>query len=536
MPPLRAVRPMQFAGLVARCLSTPASSSASIAPPANANSNSSALKYKTTSELTRAYAVLLLSQSAWLVKHSEVLLKAAYWFPGKRVTNSLLRATFFGHFCAGENATEIKPVIASLQGAGIGAILDYAVEADVGRGSAEELALQQVAAWEANAALALQMIVDAGARENKAVPAFAAVKCTSLGSPDVLMHASSILTEIKNLHASLQKEGSSGGVEVAALCKALGVSAQDEHVRDLLGSIGLDITKNPSIDFIDWMRLVDPNQLSMGPITSLIKTKPLDSHEQEQIQRTFQRLEKIAAEAARCEVKLMVDAEQTYLQPVIDHMTLQLQRQFNRDQRDVVYNTFQCYLKDSDARINLDLERARREKFCFACKLVRGAYMVRERQRAVDLQYVDPIHTTLEDTHRNYHAQVEKLLQHPDIAHFMVASHNEATVDHTVRLMNDLQRDRRAGGVSFGQLLGMSDHVSYTLGENQFRVFKYVPYGPISEVLPYLVRRAQENTGLLGSATKEMKMIKQEVWQRLTGKNKLTDLQGERRPWRVKQS
>lgn len=118
-------------------------------------------------------------------------------------------------------------------------------------------------------------------------------------------------------------------------------------------------------------------------------------------------------------------------------------------------------------------------KFRFAAKLVRGAYMVQERKRARDKGYVDPIHDTIEDTHANYDAQVSKLLRNNNLASFMVASHNEKSVVNTVQQMQDIGISRATGGVYFGQLLGMCDHVSYTLGANAYKVFKYVPYGPI---------------------------------------------------------
>jgi proline dehydrogenase len=136
------------------------------------------------------------------------------------------------------------------------------------------------------------------------------------------------------------------------------------------------------------------------------------------------RLEMLATAAAKNNVALMVDAEQTYMQPSIDHLVLNLQRKYNQEHQ-VIFNTFQCYLKDSSHRVKIDLERAKREKFKFACKLVRGAYMLQERKRAIDLKYSDPIHDTIEDTHANYDNMVELLLDHNSIASFMVASHNE---------------------------------------------------------------------------------------------------------------
>ncbi|GLD96252.1 hypothetical protein PINS_up004935 [Pythium insidiosum] len=294
-----------------------------------------------------------------------------------------------------------------------------------------------------------------------------------------------------------------------------GLDMCETSCNDLFNA--LDVSKDGVIDYVDWVSYLDPFDLTMGPLTQFIQEKPLDDREKTQLRNMIHRLEGLASDAAERGVKLMIDAEQTYMQPGIDHLVLNLQRKYNRDNRDVIYNTFQCYLKISSDRVDIDLERARRENFRFACKLVRGAYMVQERKRARDMGYSDPIHNTIEDTHNNYNAQVEKLLRNNAIASFMVASHNEDSVKNTLRLMEELDIDRRRGGVYFGQLLGMCDHVSYTLGDNKYRVFKYVPYGPIGEVLPYLVRRAQENSGLMSGATKELSLLKKELLRRTTG-------------------
>ncbi|TMW57241.1 hypothetical protein Poli38472_003166 [Pythium oligandrum] len=494
-------------------------------------------RYKTTAELVRAYGVFAVSQIRWVVKNSDAMLKASYVFPGPAFTNKMLRATFFGHFCAGEDANEIKPVIKALDTAGIGAILDYAAEADVENPrdlngvsqnlvSARTYDYEDESTCDANAAIARQAIIDSGATKARGEPAFAAIKCTALGKPELLMRMSSIIVQAHLLFNSLDGPNLSRAksqylqklVDYPALSAGLrnaGVEMEEAEVQHLFEA--MDVSKDGVIDYVDWVSYLDPMDLTMGPLTQFIQEKPLDDREKTQLRNMIHRLESLANEAAVCGVKLMIDAEQTYMQPGIDHLVLNLQRKYNRDNKDIIYNTFQSYLKISSDRIDIDLERARREKFRFACKLVRGAYMVQERKRARDMGYPDPIHNTIEDTHSNYNTQVAKLLRNNSIASFMVASHNEDSIQNTVRLIEELGIDRRTGGVFFGQLLGMCDHVSYTLGDNAYRVFKYVPYGPIQEVLPYLVRRAQENSGLMSGATKEMELIKQEVVRRTIG-------------------
>ncbi|CAH0483035.1 unnamed protein product [Peronospora belbahrii] len=493
---------------------------------------------KSTAELVRAYAVYFMSQFRPLVQHSGKLLELSYKFPGATFTNALLRATFFGHFCAGEDVNEIRPVIQKLQSAGIGAILDFAAEADVEQPrdlngvdqnlvSARTYAYDGEAACDANAAISRHAIIDASEAASIGEPAFVAIKCTALGKPELLMRMSAIIVQAQLLFHTLDSPNLSRAksrylermIDYPTLSAGLrnaGVDSSEEEIQKLFAELDQS-SGDGVIDYVDWVSFLDPFDLTMGPLTQFIEEEPLSGSEKTQLHNMIARLESLANDASERGVKLMIDAEQTYMQPAIDHLTLNLQRKHNRNGADVIYNTFQCYLKTSSDRIDIDLERSRREKFRFAGKLVRGAYMVQERKRARDKGYADPIHDTIEDTHENYDTQVSKLLRHNHLASFMVASHNEKSVVNTVQQMQDIGISRATGGVYFGQLLGMCDHVSYTLGANAYKVFKYVPYGPIHEVLPYLIRRAQENSGLMSGAQLEMRMLRSEIKRRMFG-------------------
>ncbi|TDH74439.1 hypothetical protein CCR75_006351 [Bremia lactucae] len=494
---------------------------------------------KSTSELLRAYTVYFVSQFRPLVQHSGKLLEFSYKFLGVKVTNTLLRASFFGHFCAGEDVSEIRPVIHKLRAAGIGAILDFAAEADVEQPrdlngvdqnlvSARTYAYDGEEACDANTAISRHAIIDASDAASAGEPAFVAIKCTALGKPELLMRMSAIIVQAQLLFHTLDGPNFSRAksrylermIDYSTLSAGLrhaGVYATEDEIQTLFNELDHS-SRDGMIDYIDWVSFLNPLDLTMGSLTQFINETPLSEDEKIQLRNMIKRLESLANEAAQRGVKLMVDAEQTYMQPAIDHLALNLQRKYNRNGRDVIYNTFQCYLKLASDRIDIDLERARREKFRFAAKLVRGAYMVQERKRAREMGYADPIHDTIEETHETYDGQVAKLLQHNQLASFMVATHNEKSVVKTVQEMQDAGICRTTGGVYFGQLLGMCDHVSYTLGANAYKVFKYVPYGPIREVLPYLIRRAQENSGLMSGAQLEMRMLKTEIKRRLFGK------------------
>lgn len=232
--------------------------------------------------------------------------------------------------------------------------------------------------------------------------------------------------------------------------------------------------------------------------------------------------------ARELKVRVMVDAEWTDIQPAIDHIVIFLQRLYNRGDRPVVFNTYQTYLKGMNGRVLRDLDRSKREGWHFGAKVVRGAYMVSEREKARQRGVESPICDTYEHTEATFHAAIDDILAHSARAaeeeksgrkawgaEVLVASHNRGSIERTLRRMEELQVDR--GRVYFGQLLGMADHITFPLGIHGYKAYKYVPYGPIGEVMPYLIRRTQENSAILGSpgVQEERRMIGQELWRRL---------------------
>lgn len=216
-------------------------------------------------------------------------------------------------------------------------------------------------------------------------------------------------------------------------------------------------------------------------------------------------------------VRLMVDAEQSYFQPAISRLTVEAQRRFNGSQP-LIYNTYQCYLREAYNNVTGDMELSRREGWHFGTKLVRGAYMEQERERAAQMGYEDPINPTYEKTNEMYHRCLDYVLEEIKQgrkASVMVASHNEDTVKFTLRRMMELGIHPSDKKVCFGQLLGMCDQITFPLGQAGFPVYKYVPYGPVKEVLPYLSRRAQENRGFMQRANRERDLLWKEVKRRL---------------------
>jgi len=200
-----------------------------------------------------------------------------------------------------------------------------------------------------------------------------------------------------------------------------------------------------------------------------------------------------------------------------------------------VFNTYQAYLRDVPSRLALAIQRAEREGWTIGVKLVRGAYMRQERERAAAMGYKDPCWPSIEGTHACYSACADLLLATAKSKRgaFMLATHNtksclamaEALLAGKQPLQEQQQQPpsllqaRMAGGVSFGQLLGMSDALTYSLAHRGLSVFKYVPYGPVAEVTPYLLRRGEENSDLLTSNVgAEISTLQEEIWARLFGR------------------
>ncbi|XP_032429573.1 hydroxyproline dehydrogenase [Xiphophorus hellerii] len=231
----------------------------------------------------------------------------------------------------------------------------------------------------------------------------------------------------------------------------------------------------------------------------------------------LQRLNKIA-EASVNKVRVLVDAEYTYMNPALTLVTMALMKKFNKDGA-WIWNTYQCYLKDSRSLLLEALHLSQAEGFCLGVKLVRGAYMDKERKLAEKECRVDPIHPSWEETNKSYNGcldvMMEAIAQKPDRYRTIVATHNEESVRRAAKRMEELGIEKDGGSVCFGQLLGMCDHVSLTLAKEGYPVYKSVPYGSVEDTLPYLVRRAQENRTVLQGIRKERDLLRQELRHRM---------------------
>ncbi|XP_071203054.1 hydroxyproline dehydrogenase isoform X4 [Salvelinus alpinus] len=223
-------------------------------------------------------------------------------------------------------------------------------------------------------------------------------------------------------------------------------------------------------------------------------------------------------ETSANKVRVLVDAEYTYMNPALSLVTMAMMKKFNQDGA-WIWNTYQCYLKESRSLLLEAVRLSISESFCLGVKLVRGAYMDKERKLANSEGWSEPVHESWEHTNDSYNGSLDILLElisrDPQRYRIIVATHNEESVRRAVQRMGELGIDKDGGSVCFGQLLGMCDHVSLTLAQQGYLVYKSVPYGSVDSTLPYLVRRAQENRTVLQGIRKERDLLRLELHRRL---------------------
>lgn len=239
----------------------------------------------------------------------------------------------------------------------------------------------------------------------------------------------------------------------------------------------------------------------------------LSADERREFERVTARFDALCDAAAAAGVRILVDAEESWIQDAIDELTIQAMRRLNRE-RAIVFETVQMYRHDRYAFLGRLLEAGRSDHFHVGVKIVRGAYMEKERARAAELGYPSPIQPDKAATDRDFDRAVILCLDHIDTASLFAGSHNEQSTQQLAEKVVARGLKRNDPRVEFSQLLGMSDHLSYNLAHHGFNVCKYLPYGPVKAVMPYLIRRAAENTSIQGQAGRELQLIERELKRR----------------------
>ena len=213
----------------------------------------------------------------------------------------------------------------------------------------------------------------------------------------------------------------------------------------------------------------------------------------------------------------MIDAEETWIQDYIDTLVKKMMEKYNREKA-IVYNTLQMYRHDRLAFLEKSLKEAEDGSYYLGMKLVRGAYMERERARAAKMNYPSPIHPDKPATDKAYDDALTFCIKHIDKISLFNGTHNEASCLHLITLMKEKGLEPNHPKVFSSQLFGMSDHITFNMAKAGYNLAKYIPYGPVKHVLPYLIRRAEENTSVAGQTGRELSLLEQERIRRKSKK------------------
>ena len=235
----------------------------------------------------------------------------------------------------------------------------------------------------------------------------------------------------------------------------------------------------------------------------------LSPEESEEWNRIVERFHKVCKASKENDVEVLIDGEESWMQTAADDLVEEMMRTYNIEKA-IVYNTLQLYRWDRIEYLKSLHQRAKTENFKIGLKIVRGAYMEKERSRAEAMGYQSPICKTKKKTDDNFNNGLRYILEHNNDISIFIGTHNEASCYLAMDIMAELNIDKSDNNVWFGQLYGMSDHISFNLAEIGYNVAKYLPFGPVKDVMPYLIRRAEENTSVAGQTNRELELIKSE--------------------------
>lgn len=237
--------------------------------------------------------------------------------------------------------------------------------------------------------------------------------------------------------------------------------------------------------------------------------KELTLDEKAEWDRVVGRYEATCKKAFDLDVSLLIDAEESWMQKAADDLVEEMMRKYNKEKA-VVFNTLQMYRWDRMDYLKGLHQRAKEEGFKIGIKVVRGAYLEKENQRAEEKGYPTLMCPNKKATDENFDACVRYILEHIDTMSLFSGTHNEESCYKLMKLMQENGIENDDDRIGFGQLYGMSDHISFNLAEKGYNVAKYVPFGPVKDVMPYLIRRAEENTSVAGQTNRELELIKKE--------------------------
>ncbi|XP_057758038.1 proline dehydrogenase 2, mitochondrial-like [Arachis stenosperma] len=450
------------------CLSDPKPPSQTVLRPAldpsalNFNDVQSLFSYVPTSNLLRSTAVLhitavepMVDLGMWIMRSKLFEVEGL-----KDVILAAIRNTFYGHFCAGEDAVTAGKSIRALNDAGLRGMLVYGVE---------------------------------DAHDNEGCDRN--LKC--------FLHTVDVSRSLPPSSVSFVI------VKITAICPM----SLLERLSDLLRWQ----QKDPSFN-LPWKQDSFPLFSDSTPLYHTRKRpEALTPQEESDLELAMQRLNELSQKCVQANVPLLVDAEHTSVQPAIDYFTYNAAINHNKGESPIVFGTMQTYLKDAKERLLLATEAADKMGIPMGFKLVRGAYMSSERKLASSLGYASPIHNTIQDTHKCFNDcssfLLEKVANGP--GGLVLATHNIESGKLAAAKAHEIGIGKVNHKLEFAQLLGMSEALSYGLSNAGFQVSKYMPFGPVETVMPYLLRRAEENRGMLAASGFDRLLMRKELGRRL---------------------
>lgn len=289
---------------------------------------------------------------------------------------------------------------------------------------------------------------------------------------------------------------------------------EDEETFDAVCKEIKDIVRfsvgNPAIPFI----VFKPTAFGRIDIYELVgKKAELTTSQKEEWARVVRRFDEVCKLCYENDKKVMIDAEETWMQDAADHLCEEMMEKYNQE-KPIVWNTIQMYRTGRLEYMEAQLQRAKERNYFIGYKIVRGAYMEKERARAQEKGYKDPIQPTKDATDKNYNAGIDFVMNHLDKVSAFFGTHNETSSELVMDKMKAKGLAHDNPHIYFGQLYGMSDNISFYLADKGYNVAKYLPYGPVKDVVPYLTRRAQENTSVAGQTGRELGLIQKELDRR----------------------
>ncbi|WP_203258705.1 proline dehydrogenase family protein [Hyunsoonleella ulvae] len=243
------------------------------------------------------------------------------------------------------------------------------------------------------------------------------------------------------------------------------------------------------------------------------KNLELNDEEIQEWKRVEARFHAVCKKAKAYDVAVLIDAEESWIQDAVDVLVTRMMKVYNTEKA-IVYNTLQMYRHDRMSFLKEEHAKAKADGYFLGYKLVRGAYMEKENDRAEEEKYVSPICTSKKATDENFNVALKYMIDHLDCMSIFAGTHNEESCYLLMQLMAEKQVSNNNPNIWFGQLYGMSDHISFNLANLGYNVAKYMPFGPVKDVMPYLIRRAEENTSVAGQTGRELALIKKEKKRR----------------------